>query len=84
VQVCARHLLVAGWLAEIEGLVIDQQHRRRGVGRRLMARAEDWARSQGCEGIQLRSNILRQEAKEFYPALGYENFKTSRVYRKAL
>jgi GNAT superfamily N-acetyltransferase len=63
VQACARRLLLAGRLAEIEGLVVDQQHRRRGVGQRLMAQAEDWARSQGCEAVQVRSNVLRQEAK---------------------
>lgn len=84
VQVCARRLLLAGRLAEIEGLVVDRQHRRRGVGQRLMAQAENWARSQGCEGVQVRSNVLRQEAKDFYPAMGYEQYKTSRVYRKAL
>jgi GNAT superfamily N-acetyltransferase len=84
VQVCARRLLLAGRLAEIEGLVVDQRHRRLGVGQRLMAQAEDWARSRGCEGVQVRSNVLRPEAREFYPALGYENYKTSRVYRKAL
>ena len=84
VQVCARRLLVAGRLAEIEGLVVDKQQRRRGVGQRLMAQAEDWARSRGCEGMHVRSNVVRQEARWFYPALGYENYKTSRVYRKAL
>ncbi len=84
VQICIRRLLLAGRLAEIEGLVVDQQYRRQGVGQRLVARAEDWARSQGCEGVQVRSNVLRPEAKGFYPALGYENYKMSRVYRKAL
>ena len=84
VQVCARRLLVAGRLAEIEGVVVDQQHRRRGVWQRLMDQAEDWARAQGCEGVQVRSNVVRQEAKWFYPALGYEQYKTSRVYHKAL
>ena len=84
VQVCARRLLVAGRLAEIEGVVVDQQHRRHGVGQRLMARAEDWARAQGCEAVQVRSNVVRQEAPRFYPALGYQQYKTSRVYSKAL
>jgi ribosomal protein S18 acetylase RimI-like enzyme len=84
VQVCARRLLVAGRLAEIEGLVVDQQYRRRGAGRQLMAQAEGWARSQGCEHLEVRSNVLRPEAPAFYPALGYENYKTSRVYLKTL
>ena len=84
VQVCARRLLLTDRLAEIEVLVVDKQHRRRGVGQRLMAQAEDWARSQGYEGMRVRANVLRPEANEFYPALGYENYMTSRVYRKGL
>ena len=84
VQVCARPLLLADHLADIEVLVVDQQHRRRGVGQRLMTHAEDWARSQGCEGMRVRTNVLRPEANAFYPALGYENYMTSRVYRKGL
>jgi GNAT superfamily N-acetyltransferase len=84
VQVCARRLLAAGWLAEIEGLVVDQDYRQRGAGQRLMTQAEDWARTQRCEAVHVRSNVVRQEAARFYPALGYEQYKTSRVYRKTL
>ena len=32
----------------IEGWYVAENHRHRGIGRKLLAVAEDWARSQGC------------------------------------
>src|SRR5213593_3804359 len=32
----------------VGGLVVDRDHRRKGVGRTLMVQAEDWARKNGC------------------------------------
>ena len=84
VQVCARQLVVADLQAEIEGLVVDEGHRGGGIGRRLMARAEQWARERGCQAVLLRSNIIREGAHAFYEGIGYEDIKTSKTFRKAL
>ena len=32
----------------VEGWYVEESHRHRGIGRRLLAAAENWARSQGC------------------------------------
>jgi GNAT superfamily N-acetyltransferase len=84
VQVCARQLVVADLQAEIEGLVVDEGHRGGGIGRRLMAQAEQWARERGCQAVLLRSNIIREGAHAFYEGIGYEDIKTSKTFRKAL
>ncbi len=34
----------------VEGWYVAENHRHRGIGRKLLAVAEDWARSQGCGG----------------------------------
>ena len=79
-----RLMIESGDKAEVVGLVVDAEARRSGAGRRLVAAAEDWARTRGLTELFLRSNIVRPEAHAFYPALGFERSKTQHVYRKAL
>ena len=84
VQVMVRKLVAADLRAEIEGLVVDAGHRQQGIGRALMQQAEDWARQQGCGAIQLRSNVVREDAHIFYERVGYRAIKTQSTFRKPL
>jgi len=84
VHVYIYKLLEAERPAGIGGLVVDEAHRGRGVGRKLMEEAENWAREQGCAEVDLRSNVIRKEAHGFYGAIGYELFKTQHAFRKKL
>jgi GNAT superfamily N-acetyltransferase len=77
-------LLVADPQAEIGGLVVDEGHRRCGIGRLLMQQAEQWAREKGCWAVYLRSNVVRKDAHAFYEEIDYSNVKTSMAFRKAL
>lgn len=70
--------------AEITGLVVDARHRSAGVGRLLVERGEEWARSNGVRAIGVRSNIIRERAHAFYARLGYAVMKTQKVFRKDL
>ncbi len=85
VHVCAGMLVLESdpW-AEIGGLVVDERVRGRGVGDRLLAAAEAWAREQGYPQVRLRSNVVREAAHQFYLRRGYEVFKTQLNFRKAL
>jgi GNAT superfamily N-acetyltransferase len=69
---------------EVAGLVVDESRRGAGVGRLLMARAEQWARERGCHSINLRSNVTRAAAHAFYERLGYRHYKTQKAFRKDL
>ncbi len=70
-----------GEKVEISGLVVSKDHRRIGVGRKLVRSGEEWAFSIGSD-VVVRSNIIRPEAHSFYARLGYEQIKTQHVYRK--
>ena len=69
---------------EILGLVVDQAHRQLGIGRQLIAAAEDWARRRGLGEMSVRSNVVRPESHPFYERLGYVRVKTQHAYRKGL
>ena len=71
-------------MVEVGGLVVHQQVRGRGVGKRLLAAVEAWARAQSIGVVSLRSNVVRTEAHAFYRHLGYTVPKTQLVFRKNL
>ena len=54
----------AVWVGE---LIVADRVRRTGVGRALMARAEEWSRERGAAQVALATS----RASEFYRALGY-------------
>lgn len=70
--------------AVIAGLVVDRDHRRVGIGRALMDRAEIWARDRGCSIVRLTSSATRHAAHRFYEDLGYTNLKTQHSFIKPL
>jgi len=83
-QAHAVHVVESGFRVEIMGLIVCAGARRLGVGRELVTRAEEWARSLGAQALVVRSNSIRLESHLFYPKLGYVATKTQQVYRKAI
>lgn len=63
---------------------MQDEYRKLGIGRSLIQRGEEWARSQDCKGIFVRSNVVRQEAHRFYEHIGYVPLKTQLVLYKSL
>jgi GNAT superfamily N-acetyltransferase len=80
VHVHGRHLIEARPFAEIGGLVVDNNHRRKGIGENLMRKCEEWARKKGYQEMRLRSGGQRKDAHEFYKRIGYKNVKWQEVF----
>ena len=70
--------LANGPVAWVEELMVDENYRRSGIGRRLIEHAEEWARSIGAAYLALAS----RRAGPFYLAVDYED--SAVFYRKTL
>ena len=84
IHVGVSFLLEVPLRAEINGLVVSSAARSRGTGALLLEAAEAWARTKKCEGMSVRSNVIRDRAHKFYERNGYEHYKTQKAFRKLL
>jgi N-acetylglutamate synthase-like GNAT family acetyltransferase len=76
--------LVGCVLVELRGerayfglLAVDPARQHRGLGRRLVDKAENHARAAGCRAMDLRIVSLRAELPPFYRRLGYAETGTA-------
>jgi len=84
IQISIRSAIESGELPEITGLVVDESFRGNGVGKKLVAKAEEWAKSLGYKSIKVRTNILRTETHLFYKKIGFEEKKKQTVFQRSL
>ncbi len=63
--------------AEIAVVIVHPAHRRRGVGRTLVAAAETWARQSDRARLLMRTDVVRTPAHAFFVALGYQQTATA-------
>lgn len=58
----------------IVALVVDSNYRKQGIGKKLIASAEEWAEDQGANRLVLNSGNRseRNEAHQFYTNRGFE------------
>ena len=68
----------------LEGWYVIESHRERGIGRKLLHAAEEWARKQGC--VEMASDALLANAlsQRVHQALGYQEVDRCVRYRKTL
>jgi ribosomal protein S18 acetylase RimI-like enzyme len=57
--------------AHVEDLVVDEAHRRQGIGRALLRAGEEWARRRHAEQVVLTVWRGNPDAVAFYEAFGY-------------
>ena len=75
VGMCTGQLVVStaegGPALLVEDVVVDPDHRGRGVGRALLAALADWARGRGVRRLQLLADGNNGPALAFYDRLGW-------------
>lgn len=60
-----------GLLGRITSLAVSSEARSKGVGKALVAAAEEWAWSEGAQRMEVTSGDHRLAAHAFYQAVGY-------------
>lgn len=55
----------------VEDVVVREDWRRRGIGRKMLDFALNYCKSRGCYKVALSSNLQREEAHRFYERLGF-------------
>ncbi len=58
----------------VEDVVVDEQWRRKGIGKLMMQFAMDQCKRTGCSKLALSSNMQRTAAHQFYESLGFQKF----------
>lgn len=80
---CAEGCLTSP-VAYLEGWYVTPDARRRGVGRRLVAAAEDWGRHQGCRELASDTAAGNTVSAAAHRAAGLEDAGLVRCFRKSL
>ncbi len=68
--------------AKLSAIVVDERHRRRGIGEALVAEMEAEARRRGCCLIFLTTAQRRDDAHAFYRRIGFD--ETGKRFAKQL
>jgi aminoglycoside 6'-N-acetyltransferase I len=68
----------------IEGWYVTEDYRHHGIGKKLLEKAEDWARSHKCVEIASDAVIDNEVSQRAHEALGYEEVDRCVHYRKPL
>jgi aminoglycoside 6'-N-acetyltransferase I len=68
----------------LEGWYVAEPYRRQGLGARLLATAEDWARGHGCTEMASDALIDNVVSQHSHQALGFEVVDRCVHYRKKL
>lgn len=71
-------------VAYLEGWFVEQTARRRGLGRALVAAAEDWGRAQGCTEFGSDTQIWNTASAAAHAALGFTEVEQLRCFKKPL
>lgn len=68
--------------AELRGIVVKEEYRGQGVGKKLIQAAEQWTRNKGISRIRIRTNIKRRAVRKYYRSLGFHSIKTQEVFER--
>lgn len=69
---------------ELGGFVVEENHRRRGIGSALLGAAETWLTGRGIETLRVRSRSTRVDAHAFFEQAGFSMTKDQRVFDKPI
>lgn len=75
--------LAEGLYGEIISLVVSENSRSQGIGKKLVKHAESWLKARVTK-IRVRANTVRSDAHNFYESLGYTSVKDQKIFTKVM
>jgi aminoglycoside 6'-N-acetyltransferase I len=73
-----------GPVGYLEGVVVREAYRRRGVARRLTAECEEWAREKGCTEFASDCELTNAASLAFHLSAGFQEANRIICFRKTL
>lgn len=67
--------------AEIGGLVVNENYRNKGIGKKLVAEVKQWCLEKNIYDLRVRSNVKRKDAHQFYTFIGFGEMKEQKVFK---
>lgn len=74
-------LLESNSFIEIGGLVVDENFRSKGIGKKLVEKVKGWSAEKGIPEIRVRSHVNRKDAHKFYLNNGFHEIKKQKVFQ---
>lgn len=65
---------------EIGGLVVEKDHRKKGIAKMLIDEVISWAKSKEINKLRVRSNTIRKETHAYYLNLGFKEIKEQKIF----
>lgn len=66
------NLWLQDFLGNVDEMVVDENYRGQGIGKKLMQRITEIATENNCKRLELESSFHRERAHAFYEELGFE------------
>ena len=70
------------FFVEIGGLVVDENFRKNGIGKKLVDKVIEWSTLKECNKVRVRCNVTRKEIHKFYENIGFEINKEQKIFNK--
>jgi len=65
---------------EIGGLIVDNQFRKMGIGKKLVQQIVIWSADHHISKLRVRCNTIRLESHKFYETIGFKLNKEQKVF----
>ncbi len=69
---------------EIGGLVVNDNFRKNGIGKKLVDKVIGWTELKNCEKVRVRCNVARTKSHKFYERIGFKINKEQKIFNKRL
>lgn len=69
---------------EIGGLIVDENFRGQGIGKKLIEEVERWMVSKNFYKLRVRTNVKRKDTHRFYLNQGFSLIKEQKIFDKQI